>query len=981
MGRFRVVVVVVFALAWGMLARASGLGHLVVVVSDPDGLPVPEASVEVVSPSMIGTRRGVTDAAGTSAVLGLVPGSYTVVVNRAGFGEAVTVTSVVQDRTVDVDVQLEPAVLSEVVDVTGTAPLVGTRTSTVADHVTVAEVDAVPVGRDYRAYPQLVAGVGVAPNPSGIETRYEPASKAGNYYHDRGAAMGSRDNVYLFEGFDITDMAGGTGTMTLNNRAILEEAVITSGVPAEYPGGAGYVAAIVTRVGGNTVAGSVEYFAQRPWMTSAAETADSRLRIAEENAYDTGFTVGGPLLRDRAWFFVAGQQRENSDDVPLSTSASPTPRTEVYSFRRRNGLAKIVARPTVSATMTLTAFADPRRTDGSRDVTVPTWRYSTVRDDSRGAGIRADLLPGESTLVEADGFTWEQTWRSVPSAPEYGPPNTLLFEPGVTAPGWQRLLGSSGDAGRTVHGKDAATASLTTFLEAAGTHQVKTGVQWKRWHESNDTERFFGVALSSLAPHLAGTTFAEARDLDLLPGSEYDFIFRALTASPGSAAFVAADADHDGVVTAAEFAALTFASTAGNQGGVNFLRQSLVHAGVNDVGQTAWAIYVQDDWRLGRWTVNAGVRGEKVRYFASDGSTILGMPTEVYPRLGVAFDVGGDGRQRLSLAYGAYSDPLLTPMIRFAGNLSGNVYHDQVFIGGDWFTYRERGSSVVTRDAGFAPDLRNEVERELQLTYGINLSPTAALLAQAYYRRDSHLIEDYDPAVYFSPDAAGWLVLSPSQFGYPPSGPTGVNYFLGNLVGGVRRAWGLDLSLQKRLSDGWNGAVQYSFKRAFGNSNSNAAADLQGDFLALDPRQPYMYGRLPGTIPHQVKVFGSWTAPVGVSVGGLFYWNSGAVFTESDVFRPSTHDIYYNHRRDDGSYVRTGGEHHPSYSTLDVRVSYRISVGRVGDAELILDVMNALDSQKAIRVEEAHNDPEFAYGEARLLQAPRRYQIGARFSW
>jgi len=141
-----------------------------------------------------------------------------------------------------------------------------------------------------------------------------------------------------------------------------------------------------------------------------------------------------------------------------------------------------------------------------------------------------------------------------------------------------------------------------------------------------------------------------------------------------------------------------------------------------------------------------------------------------------------------------------------------------------------------------------------------------------------------------------------------------------------------------------------------------------------------MYGPLPGTIPHQVKLFCSYLTPWGLEIAGLAYWNSGATYTESDVFRPTTHSIYYNHRRADGSYVTTSQERHLSYATLDLRFTYRLPFVPVADCDLVLDVANALDSQKAIRVEEAHNNPEFAYGEDRLLLLPRRYQLGVRLS-
>ena len=965
------------AAAW---TAADNSGSILITVTGPDRSAITGAAVEVVSRSLIAARTTATDARGKVLLVGLLPGRYRLRVTRAGYEAAQRDVGLLQDRTVELVIPLRVEAVRETVMVSEPLPTVDTRSATVAAHITAEQVEAVPVGRDYRAYEQLVPGVNVVPNSDGIETRYEPASKSGNFFYDRGAAMGSRDNTYLLDGFNITDMAGGTGSLALDNDAILEEEVITSGLPAEYPGGSGSVANIVTRLGGPTTSGSLDYFLQRPSMYAGFATGDSRLRAAREDKHDGGLTIGGPLARDRAWFFAAGQERTNSDDVELSASASPMPRHETYGFRRTNGLGKLTVRPSGDSVLTAVAFADLRRTDGTRDVNTPPNRYADLKDDALTYGLSYQRLLAAGALAELQLFDSRRDASAVPADSGAGPTNTVLYEPGATVPAYLRDLGSSGDPSRTVQRKRQAEIAFTRFVHAFGDHQIKAGVQWQRWEEANSTQRIFGNSMTSLAPPLAGLTLGGARDLNLLPASEADVIYRTLVSAPTSAAFRALDTDHDGVLTPAEFAAAVFGSTAGNAAGVNFLRQQLQYAGVNNVGQTEWAFFLQDEWRLGRWSVAAGARVEKIRYFASDGSTILAMAPAVYPRLGIAWDLKGDGRQKLSFAYGRYSDPLLSPMIRFAGNLSGSIWADEVFLGDSWFSYRTRGSATVARDAGFAPDLKNQVATELQLVYGVNLTPAVGFLAQIYNRREDNLIEDYDPAVYFSP-AAGRLALAPADFGYPASGPGAVNYFLGNLVGGKRRAWGVDLSLERRFAGAWGASLQYSWKRAEGNSTSNGDANLQGDFLGLDPRQPYMYGPLPGTIEHQVKVFGSYRTRWGVEVGALVYWNGGAVFTESDIFRPGSYDIYYNHRLPDGSYVRAGTERQPAYTTVDLRFGYTIPVRRAGSFRLVLDVMNALDNQGPIRIEEGHNSPDFAYRAPRLLLEPRRYQLGVKYSW
>lgn len=973
-------VVLVAALLGASAAPGAGSASIVVRCLDGGGKPVPGVRVEATAPSLPGRVTGVTGATGV-AVLGLLPpGSWTVRLLRPDGSESRYSASLSQGT----EVRLEDVAtlrVEERVEVVETSAAVPSGAITAAT-VTLDEVDRVPVGRDYRAYVQLVPGVTVSPNSGGLETRYEPASKAGNNYHDRGALIGSRDNTWLLDGFDITGMGSGTGDYTFSNEVILEEGVVTSGVPPELPGGAGLVANVVTKSGGASFSGSLSLFLREPWMVEGVDSDDPRLAIVEDDRYDAGLTLGGPILRESLWFFVSGQERSASEDVELSPSATPTPMTTEYGLKRRNAFLKLAGRPSERDSLVVSVFGETLDTRNSRDVNVPPNRYGRSDNESLLASLGYVRMLGATGTLEARLGGFREVRSDVPQYPEEGPTNTLLFEPGVVVPAYLRDLGSSGGGGRQTNRKLQADLSGSLLVDGQGSHQLRAGVGFARWQEENAPQPLFPGTLNSLAPHLIGITFDEAMNLSFLPASEFDAILRALEENPGSAAFAAADKNGDGVVTAAELGALRFSSTAGNGGGVNFLGNELVLAGVNNVASERISLYLQDEWRKGRFTATAGVRVEQVTYVASDGSTILSIDPAFYPRLGLTFDPAGDGRQRLSLAYGEYSDPLLTPMIRFAGNLSGSIYGDQVFIGSDWFTYRTRGSSVVRRDAGFAPNLENEKETELQLAYSADLGRSLSFLGQAWYRRGSNLIEDYDPAVYFNPAVAGDLVLTPGQFGYGPGGPTDVNYFLGNLVGGKRETWGLDLSVQRRFRGSWGGAVQYSYRRAKGNSNTNSAADLQGDFLDLDPRQPYMYGTLPGTIRHQVKVFGSWQTPIGPEVGWLYHWSSGASFTESTIFRPASHAIYYNYRPAGGSYARTGDERHPSYDQLDLRLRQVVRLGKGLSLDLFLDVLNVLDDQETIRVEEAHNHPEFTtYLESRLLLEPRRYQFGARLSF
>jgi len=968
-------------LAGATLAGAAGTGTLRVEVVDADGAAASGAAVSVGSPALLHERAVATDARGSATFTALPPGDYRVAV-EAGATRAESDRVVVrQGELATLAIRLPPAAtFAGAVEVAGDASDLA-PTPKVSEHLDLEAVRALPVPRDYRGFAQLVAGVNVTPNSDGLELRYEPASKAGNDYHDRGGAFGSRDNQYSLDGFQITDMGSGGGDLRFDAEAIREQEVVTSGVPADLPGGAGYVVNLLTRSGGPAFHGSASLYLQDPSMYDSFDTADSRLTVAREDKWDAGLTLGGPAVPERLWFFASGQRRRSDDSVTLSSSATPEPRDGEFVFERDSYLGKLTWAPSSADTVTALYLGESRLTSGSRNVNTPPNRYADVDQQFWTALGGWERRFGARAVVEARYGEQSLESRSAAAEPQLGPPNTLLYPAGVQVPAYLRELGSSGDDGVTDLRKRQADLAASFYFEALGSHELKVGATDQRWREEVRVDFRYGVNLNSLAPELAGLTWAEARDQGFLPAPEYDAIFRALAAQPGVAAFALADADGDGVLTAAEFAALRFGSRAGNRDGVNFLRQRTVFAGRSAPYQDNFAWYLQDEWRARNLSLLAGVRVEERSYFASDDSTILEMDPAWYPRAGLAWNVGGRGRHRLSLAWGRYPDPLRSSMIRFVGNLTGSIFADEVAVGDDWFAYRERGAARLRREAAFAPNLENEEEEEIQLTYGARLGDDWSLLAQAWRRTDRNLIEDYDPAVYFNPAAAGGYALPPSQFGYPPSGAGDVVFFLGNLAGGKREAQGLDLSLTRRERDDWSLALQYSWKEAEGNSNTDAAADLQGDFLFLDPRQPHMWGPLPGTVEHQAKLFGVWRTPWRVELGALVYWNGGAVFTEATRHRPTGSNILYNYQRPDGTFVRTGQQKHPSYTTVDLRLALPLAFGRA-DVQLYVDVFNALDDQSAIRVEESHNGAEFTvYREPRLLLEPRRWQIGARLTF
>lgn len=1006
MHRFKPLAIAMLCLLSAFSLTAATTGTIAITATDSTGAVLPGVTLEATSPVQIGTRTAVTDSEGKAILAGLVPGRYSVKASLSGFQASTANVTVEQNTTHPVTIKLTTEAMAESITVTADAPLVDTTRSTVSEHVTLQQVEALPVGRDYKAYAQLVTGVNVVPNGGGTDTPVDPAGKGGNNYSDRGGEgrygkTGSTDNTYYIDGLNVTDMGNGRGTMTFNNEVILEQEIVTSGVPAEFAGGKGFVGNVVTKSGGNDFSGSLNYYLQTPSMYEDFKTSDTRLQAAKEDKYDAAATLGGPIMRDRAWFFVSGQLRKNTDEVHVSASASPTSETTQWLNDRKNYFGKLTLKATENTTVTAQLFSDPREqdADANRNVNTVPGRYISIEDTPKTASLQAQHVLGSSVVLEGRYGKFEEDYTQAPLHPELGLQNTIRFpsatsaycqaNPGsavcVTQPAYARNLGGASTFFHQIQKRDQADLISSFFFNAAGTHSVKAGIQYTKLQDQTTSSFNGGSSMTSLAPGLAGITFGEAKG-GFFSTSEYNNAFNALKAATGTSAFTLADTNHDGVISAEEFAALKFSSTAGNSSGVNFLRTTNHSVGTNNVTARDNTAFLQDDWTMGHFTVNAGLRMEDWKYIASDSSTILDMDPTFSPRLGGTWDIGGQGRQKVTAFYGRYYDPIRTDMVHFAGNITGTVNYEQVYIGNDWFTYRQRGSATV-RDAGFAPNLKNQTQDEYALTYGINVTPTIAFQAQAFQRKDSNLIEDYDPHVYWNlpgyaeGSAPAAFALDPRQHGWPATGIDGpVNFYLGNVIGGKRRTNGLDLTLDRRFQDNWTASVQYAWRDAKGNITSDANADLVGDAIEFDPRQPYMYGKLQGSIDHQVKVYGMYRLPFNLEVGGLGYWNSGAHYTNSDIFLPGQYDIYLPHQLDAAGtqFSKRGTETHPSYYNIDAKLRYLWQIRQIG-VDFFLDIYNLTNNQDVIFVEQAHNDPEFTvYQEDRALLSPRRYQAGVR---
>lgn len=978
-------------------ALAQSTGGLRITVSGTDGRPVAGATVKASSPDSLVSKAAVTEADGSVRLLGLDPATnYTVEVVAPGYNDfRASNVAVVSGQNLTLGYSLgatgATATDLDAVVVTGTSlAAIDTTSATVSTTLTLDIVESLPTGRDYQSYLQLVPGVSPGRNP---------ASRSGLNYADGNGVIGtSRDNIYVLDGINVTDPLTGTFGANFNSEIIQEQQVITGGVPAEYEGGSGLISKVVTKSGSNEFHGSLNYYLQNDSLVS-----DNKHRTsAGFSTYDSAFTLGGPIVKDKLWFFASYQKKSREDDVLNPTTGDlqrTVQRDDEYAF------LKATWQITDNDRLTATYFSDPVEISGTSTASTRNYRDSASKQGGDNYKLEYTRDWG-NVLLNAYAFSHEAELSTL--AADQSVRNNVLFQSGESFTYEEANIGGSGSNSETWRNRDEFGLNLEWYLDTnLGSHTFKAGYSQAENEYFTTSTVPEGATYSSLGTRHAGTTFD-----DLVSGSwsgtvnftddDRARIINGISSSSNSAALVALlDTNGSGDLSVDEISAIAFSNTTGNPGGqVNAYRALRVQDGVNVLKSKGKSLFLQDTWTLNQWTVNAGLRAEEWAHHASTGEKLFTFDWKLAPRLSVVYDLFGDGRTKVWGYFGRYYDPIRNNMTSFAGSFSGAVTEEQINIDGTWVSYRTRGGTNVI-DAIFSPSTKTPYTDEFLAGLAHTIRDDVSLSFTVSKRDTKDIFEDFDLAVYSDPNGDGAdgvahpgssLYLPYSYFGLNAEQIAAVNngeinYVLGTLPGATREYLGYEIVLQKHRRNNWQGLVSYTYNRARGNSNSDSNADVQGDLIFLDPRAPNVWGPQPGSIEHLVKAFGSYAWDFGLELSAVFNWNSGALFTPgsllySRVVPPRAPAYEWEGVTStwlEPGYV--GSERSPSYYTFDVRAKY-VKPLPTGRLEFFLDVFNVLDKQSATSVQNLlAGTSDYAFGEATAWVEPRRAYLGVRYSF
>ncbi|MFT3763485.1 MAG: carboxypeptidase regulatory-like domain-containing protein [Pseudoxanthomonas sp.] len=483
------------------VAWAADTGGLRITISAAGGTPVAGATVKVSSPSSLISKTGTTDASGVLRLTGLDPATnYTVEVVAPGYNDySASNVAVVSGKDLNVGYVLgsgEGATSLDTIVVTGAGlAAIDTTSATVSTILNLDLTESLPTARSYQSYLQLVPGV--KPSSGG-----NPASKSGVNYSDVGGATGtSTDNLYYIDGVNVTDPSTGTFGSNLNSEIIQEMQVLTGGIPAEFAGGQGLISKVITKSGSNEWHGSVNYYAQNDSLVQK----NKHLNDSSFSTYDTAVTLGGPIVKDRLWFFGSFQKLHRDEDVtdPVTQQTMRTVNQDSkYSF------GKLTWQITDRDRLVGTFFNDPMERDGSLVATTRNNRSVTRKQG--GDNYKFDYTHDwDSVSLNVYGYKHEAEVSDLAS--DRSAFNNVAYHNNrATATNAELQLGGTGSDLHTYRDTKEFGANLDWSLSTNwGEHDFKFGVLSNEGSYEEQTVYPAGARYTSISAADAGTTLAQ----------------------------------------------------------------------------------------------------------------------------------------------------------------------------------------------------------------------------------------------------------------------------------------------------------------------------------------------------------------------------------------------------------------------------------------------------------------------------------------
>ncbi len=267
-------------------AFAQQTGSVSGTVTTPDGEPIPGVTVEAGGDVLPRARLTTTNAAGEYRIPLLPPGNYEVSFSLSGLGSVSQDVRVLLQQNTSLHVRMQPEEVTEALEVIGEMPVIDTSSAEIKTAIDTEIIEQLPVGQEYRDLVKLIPGVQYT------EDTFRGPSAGGS----------GQDNVYQFDGVNVTRPLFGTLGSEPSSHDIEQIAIIKGGAKAvDFNRSGGFTINTISKSGTNALRGQASFQLQSEDFTSGRDTG-SDLEFEEDKDW-TVFGIGGPIARERLFFY------------------------------------------------------------------------------------------------------------------------------------------------------------------------------------------------------------------------------------------------------------------------------------------------------------------------------------------------------------------------------------------------------------------------------------------------------------------------------------------------------------------------------------------------------------------------------------------------------------------------------------------------------------------------------------------------------
>ena len=910
--------VAVLLFSWPSAAQEQR-GSIEGVIRDSSGAVLPGATVA--AKGVAGTLTSVTDGQGIYRFPSLTPGDYEVAVTLQGFNAAKTEhVQLSLGQVLKVDMAMELAGVTESVQVTAESPLIDVKQSTVGANIHKELIDRVPKGRDFTSLVTLAPGASQETRGGGISID---------------GASGS-ENRYYIDGVDTTNLKTGVSGKNFLTDFIDQVQVKSSGYAAEFGGSTGGVVNVISKSGSNQFRGEVgTYFTgdsmccdERPTqrLVLSGQNLDEYVTFDEDkySRWEPFGQIGGPLVQNRLWFYGGITPQVESTERTVTFRSNQQTSTYTMDENTTYYSGNVTGQLTQGLRARVAANYQRYNQDGRLPAKDGSSNFRTdfaglgQKQPNLGVNGTVDYVAGNNLFFNAKGnyLSYDTIDSGIPSDIwiTFGTGSNGLF-PGATnvqPAGYNSVLTNRASV-KDLYQRMGFSADTTYYANAGGQHTFKGGVQYERIR--ND------VFNAEQAPRITFNWDSSRSALDgrVLRGTYGYYSWRQF-------------------------------GTIGD-----------VH--VNNLG-----LFIQDNWTVNnKLTLNLGIRTEKEEipsYVEGLSGIKFSFGDKFAPRAGFAYDIQGNGKWKAFGSWGVFYDIMKLELPRGAFGGDKWIEHYYTLNTLDYLSIGQNGNFPGTfiEDVNFripsndpacpecgAIDSDLKPMRTQELVGGIEheLNPTLSVGVRYVHKQIDRGIED-----------VGVLVPGIGEVFYISNpGEGAATKILGDCCPAmpkVKRDYdAVELKLQKRFSNRWEGHASYTYSRLYGNYSGLASSDENGRTspnvnrffdslpMAFGSDGNPVFGLLNTDRPHALKLSGFYQLPTNTSVGLAFQVKSGIPISRVTNMQSST-PVFFAGRLSDG---RT-----PVFSETNLQIQQEIPLFGRTRAQFLVNVLNLFDQDTTLDV-------------------------------